>query len=120
MAVSVISDSKASHSTTTVVKGSDIATGTTDSNSCTRVGNIVTASGRIHTMTNQDAGEHTYFVIPDGYRPKSQVRGFGFMSIDGTGFVPLLATINTNGTVQLAYSSSKQCNQVGFAVTYAI
>ena len=120
MAVSVIPDSKASYSGATVAKGSDIATGTIDSNSCSRVGNIVTASGRIHTMTDQDAGTHNYFIIPDGYRPSHQVRGFGFMYINGVGSVPILAVINTNGTVQMAYSSSQQCNQVGFTVTYAI
>lgn len=120
MAVSVISGSKAGHSETTVARGSDITTGTMDSSSCTRVGNIVTASARIHTMTNQDAGAHTYFVIPDGYRPSRQVRGFGYMVINGVGYVPIMAVINTNGTVQLAYSSSQQCSQVGFAVTYAI
>ena len=120
MAVSVIPDSKASYSGATVAKGSDIATGTIDSNSCTRVGNIVTVSGRIHTMTNQDAGTHTYFVIPDGYHPSHQVRGFGYMSITGVGWIPLLASINTDGTVKMTYSSSQQCNQVGFSVTYAI
>ena len=119
MAVNTI-QSNSSYSGTTVAKGSDITTGTIDSNSCSRLGNIVMASGRIHTMTNQDAGTHTYFVIPDGYRPSHQVRSFGYMNVVGVGFTPLLATINPDGTVQLMYTSSKQCDQVGFAVTYAI
>lgn len=120
MANSTIPNSNSSSSTGTVGKGSQITTGTLDSNGCSRVGNIATASGRIHTMTNQDAGTHTWFVIPEGFRPKHQIRCFSYMAISNEGWFPIIATVNTDGTVVISYTSSKQCNQVGFAATYVI
>lgn len=93
--------------------------GTIDSNNCNRIGNLVICSGRIHTMDNETASG-TFFLIPEGYRPYAQLRSNGFMDVNNVGMVPVMATINTNGTVEIRYSSSYTCTQVGFTATYSI
>lgn len=118
--VETLLESNNTYSSTVVSKASGIATGTLDNNNCYKVGNIVVASGRIHTMTNQDAGTHVFFKIPEGFRPHAQLRVMGYMNIDNIGSVSVFATINTNGDVSLVYSSSYQCNQVGFAGSFPI
>ena len=120
MASSTIPNSNSSSSTGTVGKGSQITTGTIDFNSVTRRGNIVTACGRIHSMTNQDGGTHVWFVIPEGFRPYYKLHANAYMSISEIGFVPVLCTIYTNGNVEMFFSNRNSCDQVGFSATYAI
>lgn len=101
---------------TTVSK--TISSGTLDNNNCVKVGNVVTASARIHTVSVAASG--TYFKIPEGYRPPAQIRVMGYMMINNVGSVSVMTTISPDGDVTLTYSSSSTATQIGFSATYGV
>jgi len=106
--------------TGTITKATGITSGTLDSTTCRKVGNIVMVSGRIFGMTNTIANGD-FFVIPSGFRPSQQTRVSGSIVLDSTGSgVPTLLAIAANGAVSLSYSQSTTINQVAFVGTYAI
>lgn len=96
-----------------------VSSGTLDSAICYKVGNMVNVSGRIHTMNNEQAAG-TFFVIPEGFRPRNAVFTSGYINVNNVGNMPILATIQSNGNVSIGYSSSATCSQVGFTGSYAI
>ena len=103
-----------------ITKYSSSINGTLDWLTCYKVGNVVSVGGRIFGMTNQ-AASGRFFLIPEGFRPRGTTRAMGYLLVEGgTGLVPILATIDTEGTVAFAYSASANCSQVGFSATYAI
>lgn len=106
--------------TGTITKG--VSTGTLDSAVCYKVGNIVTVSGRIHTMSGVSAGtDNIWFNIPNGFRPRTGTFVSGYMMINELDrATPLLFTIYADGTVRAGYSSSMHANQVTFSGTYSI
>ena len=106
--------------TGTITKATGITSGTLDSTTCRKVGNIVTVSGRIFGMSSI-IGNGDFFVIPPGFRPSQQTRVSGSITLDSTGtVVPILLAIATNGAVSVSYSQTITINQVAFVGTYAI
>ena len=104
-------------STTNVAQYDTSIGGTLYDSSCTKNGHIVSASGRL-TGINVTAESKSYFLIPDGYRPTSQLRSFGYLYITNVGWIPSMATINIDGTVVLGYSPSAYATTAAFAATY--
>ena len=105
--------------TGTITKHSSITSGTLDNTTCYKIGDVVTVSARIHSMNNATA-TGPFFVVPDGFRPKYPTRVSGYMNVNGVGSVPLLATITSDGRVDIGYSASSTCTQVGFAGSFAV
>lgn len=111
-------DSLNSKSTGTISK--TISDGTLTDTTCTKVGNTVFASGRIHTISPSVTANGQFFQLPEGFRPVSSFRGIGYISVDSVGFVPVFSTISTNGSVSLNYSSSATANQVYFFAVFSV
>lgn len=104
--------------TGTLAKG--VEGGTLTNTALYKIGNIVSVGGQINSLTSQDAGSHTWFTIPDGFRPKEITRCFGTMNITGVGIEPVMFNVYTNGEVTAGYSSSKEVTMVNFSATYPI
>ena len=103
--------------TGTITKASGIG-GTLDFTTCVKKDDVVTVSGRIHSLTNTPA-QGVFFNIPQGFRPPSGVFGIGYHMINGVNQT-LLPLINTDGTVSCGYSQTSQTAQVAFYATYKI
>lgn len=110
-------------STGTIAKASRVTSGTLDLASCTKTGNVVNVSGRIHTITsNTVTASGTFFVIPSGFRPPSGVTyyGSGYLNTSDGISSPLVCAIYSDGSVSLSYSSNKYASQVGFSACYPL
>lgn len=105
--------------TGTITKHSSITSGTLDLVTCYKTGDVVNVSGRIHSMNNATA-TGSFFVISDGFRPKYPTRVSGYMNVNNVGSVPLLVTITSDGRVDIGYSASATCTQVGFAGSFTV
>lgn len=105
-----------------------VATGTLDSTTCIKKGNVICVSGRIHNMTDNDGASRNYFQIPYGFRPPQQVRCIGYIRVETATSatetnkvpynVPIIFTIQTTGIVNCGYGSGVTVSQVGFSATY--
>lgn len=115
---------------TRVIKGNTISTGaitktissgTLDSTMCRRVGNIVTISGRIHSMSNQLANGY-FCQLPEGFRPAVQTRITGCVHTNNSSVPINLVSIQveTNGQIGILYSSAYYMSQIQFFGTYPI
>lgn len=92
--------------------------GTLDSTTCVKLNGVVTVSGRIHGISLSGVGRD-YFNVPEGFRPAKNIFCYGYMMVDND-FKPILASINTNGNVSLAYSANATVTQVGFSASYGL
>ena len=98
-----------------------VTTGTLDNTTCKKIGNVVTVSGRVHTITpGTVTASGAVFKLPDGFRPDSNVYGMGYMIVDNVGEVDMLCRIGSTGDVSLNYSPSATFSQAGFSATFAI
>lgn len=103
----------------TITKCSESLSGTLEAYACIKIGNIITCSARIHTMS-EPASDTGWFMLPEGFRPRTNLRAIGYMAIDGIGTIPVLVVLDPNGRVRAGYSPSKTVTQVGFAATFPI
>lgn len=110
-------DSLNSKTTDEVSKISSISGGTLDSNALIKVGNTVFGSARLYSIST--AANGNFFTIPSGFRPTQPTRTSAYMFINGVS-TPMLATINTDGTVYFGYSQSQTTTQVGFAGSWTV
>lgn len=108
-------------STGTITKASRVTSGTVDCLTCRKTGNVVTVSGRIHTITdNTVKANGECFVIPSGFRPGGTVYCSGYVNITGTGGIPTVFSIDSSGNVTLYYSNNYYMNQVAFFGCYGV
>ena len=104
--------------TGTINKASDVTGGTLANGTCRKIGNIVTVSARMWGIS--EPTDRSFFVIPSGFRPATDVFGIGYINVTGVGSMPCSVHIYPNGNVEYAYSSSATTNQVYFFATYAV
>lgn len=109
-----------------------VSSGTLDSRTCVKKGNVVTVGGRIYGMTNNDGSQRAYFQIPEGFRPTVQdAKCMGAVKVltsTNTTFptvpilVPTMVTIAMNGQVLFGGGQFTDCtiDQVLFAGTYVV
>ena len=90
---------------------------TLDKTTCTKVGNVVSVSGRLTNLT--EAANGSFFTIPSGFRPRSTIYANGYITVDGV-FTPMFLTISSAGDVAISYSASRQLTQIFFSATYAV
>ena len=99
----------------------NISDGTLDMSICQRIGRIVIACGRIHSINPSITASQVFFKIAEGYRPTTTVYGIGSMTIDNiAGVQPVPPTITSDGSVSLIYSGTHKCSQVYFFSVYYI
>ena len=91
--------------------------GTLDFNICVKTGDLVIVSARVHSMSPAATAAGNFFQLPAGFRPARRVYGTGAMHI-GSSFIPVMSTINTDGTVGLVYSSGSTTDQVWFFAVF--
>lgn len=104
--------------TGTITKASRITSGTLDNTQCQKIGKMVVASGRIHSMSSVSASGD-FFQIPTGFRPTNGAIGMGYIKIGST-FNPCPCSISTNGVVGIYWSASQTTDQVFFFAVYPI
>lgn len=92
--------------------------GTLDMALCVKIGDLVIASGRIHTINPTVAASGDFFQLPAGFRPARKTYGYGYMILTGPTNTSVLCTISTAGNVNLVYSASSQTGQVGFFAVF--
>lgn len=117
MATGVIKTTQAL-SAGTITKYNESLSGTLDTRTCYKVGDIVTVASRIHTMADEVANGNL-FQISEGFRPRTTTTVMGYLFLSGqTMPVPTFLTVYNSGIVALNYSSSMHMTQIGFCGTY--
>lgn len=105
------------NSKTTGAVSKVVSGGTLDKNNLVKIGNIVIASGRVHSLDNVIT-DQVFFNIPEGFRPKQDtiVSGYANIKHNGTTYTGLgiFLNLNTDGNISVAYSSAATLTQVFF------
>ena len=94
--------------------------GTLDMNLCVKIGDIVIASARVHTINPTVAASGDFFQLPAGFRPPRITYGAGAMNVNSTNFYPVMSKIGTDGKVHLGYSAGAQTAQVWFFAVFSV
>lgn len=93
-----------------------LGSGTFQQFACQKVGNVVNCGARAYGISQPAAGN--WFRVPDGFRPRSTVMVAGVINTGS--WIPLWATIDSNGYVTIDLSTGQTANQVVFYGTYPI
>ena len=116
--IATLNSKISTYATGTITRHADTGTGGTfEQFNCYKIGNIVCASARIYNISA--AANGNFFVMPTGFRPKTNVRGFGIIAINNTS-IPIIIESKTDGNVSISYSQSQTLTQIAFAMTYPI